>query len=304
MRVLQLITSTRTFFETQVETLEDRGIECTTLAVPGTYSPDEPRSVSDYLKFAPKVAREAIDDYDLVHANYGLVGPYAVAQFRHPVVLTLWGTDLMSDMTWLRALSQYSARLADEVVLPSQAMAPQLSTDYTHVPFGVDTDQFRPIPRAEARKHVGWSQDETVALFPYETSRAEKDFDRARRVVERADADVTLRSLSGVNYAEMPYYMNASDLLLLTSTRESGPMTVKEAAACNLPVVSTDVGFVRDVVGDVEHCTVSDADPDLTAAVEQVAATGARSDGRQSEELVSHEEMADRLVSVYESALA
>ncbi|WP_267642378.1 glycosyltransferase family 4 protein [Haloarchaeobius amylolyticus] len=304
MKVLQLITSTRTFFETQVETLEDRGVECTTLAVPGTYAPDEPRSVSDYLKYAPKVLRESIDDYDVVHANYGLVGPFALAQPRRPVVVTFWGTDLMSDMTWLRSLSRQSARLADEVVLPSKAMAPEVPTDYAHVPFGVDTEQFRPIPREEAKERVGWPQDETVALFPYETTRPEKDFDRARRLVEQADADVTLRPVSGVDYAEMPYYMNASDLLLLTSTRESGPMTVKEAAACNLPVVSTDVGFVRDVVGDVAHCHVSDADPDLVRGIEQVAAPDVRSDGRWSDELVSHDEMADRLLSVYDAALA
>ncbi|MFC6955392.1 glycosyltransferase [Halorubellus litoreus] len=306
MKVLQLITSTRTFFEAQVDELEDRGVECTTLSVPGSYAPDEPRTPSDYLQFVPDVLGESLEDYDLVHANYGLVGPYALADVTTPTVLTLWGTDLMSDRGWLRALSRASARAADEVVLPSRAMAPGLSTSYTHVPFGVDTDLFAPMNRDAAREQVGWPTGETIALFPYDTTREEKDFARAERVCELADADVDLRPLSGVDHDEVPTYMNASDCLLVTSKRESGPMTVKEAAACNVPVVSTDVGFVRDVVGDVPGCVVSDANPDLADGLDRLAAaehprTNARSTAAG---VVSHAEFGDRLLDVYESALA
>ncbi|WP_435362197.1 glycosyltransferase family 4 protein [Haloarchaeobius sp. DFWS5] len=304
MKVLNLITSTRTFFETQVETLEDRGIECTTIAVPGSYSADDPRTVEDYLRFAPRVLKSSLDDYDVIHANYGLVGPYAVCQPHRPIVVTFWGTDLMSEMTWLRKLSQFSARMADEVVLPSHAMADAIPTNYTHIPFGVDTDMFRPIDRTEAREHIGWDPDERIALFPYDTDRAEKDFDRAERLVAQAESDLTLKPLHGVDYADMPYYMNASDLLLLTSKRESGPMTVKEAAACNLPVVSTDVGFVSQVLDDVDNCYISDADAELAAGIDQVVDSDRRSNGRNSDELVSHDEMGDRLVSVYESVVA
>lgn len=305
MKVLQLITSTRTFFETQVDALEARGVECDVLGAPGSYEPGDARTVDDYLRFVPDVLSRSVDDYDLVHANYGLVGPYALAEATTPTVLTLWGSDLMSDRGWLRALSRASARLADEVVLPSAAMAPHLSTAFTHVPFGVDTERFRPMPRGAARDAVGWSADDTVALFPYDTAREAKDFERARRVCERASADVDLRTITDVAHAEMPAYLNASDCLLVTSERESGPMTVKEAAACNVPVVSTDVGFVSDVLADVDGCTVSDADPDLAAGLDRVAAGDARTNARTTaDDVVGVDEMGDRLVDVYDAALS
>ncbi len=304
MNVLQLITSTRSFFEQQVATLDDRGIDCTVLSVPGEYHPDSPRSAGDYLRFYPRILREIRSgDYDLVHANYGLVAPLALAQPTRPVVLTLWGTDLMSGRGWLRAMSRYGARLSDAVVLPSPVMSSALDCDHTVIPFGVDTDQFRPIPRHRARDHLGWETDDPVVLFPYDSDRPEKNYPLARSVVDEASVDAELRTVTGVPHEEMPHYMNASDALLLTSTRESGPMAVKEAAACNLPVVSTDVGFVSDVLDDVANSAVCDREIELVAALEYVLENGSRSNGRSAVDELSLDAMGDQLVALYDGVL-
>jgi glycosyltransferase involved in cell wall biosynthesis len=304
MKVLQLITSTRSFFEQQVETLDDRGIDCTVLSVPGEYQPDSPRSASDYFRFYPRFLQELRSgDYDLVHANYGLVAPFALAQSASPVVLTLWGTDLMSDHGWLRAMSRYGARFSDAVVLPSPVMSAALDCDHTVIPFGVDTDLFRPIPRKRAREHLGWETDDPVVLFPYDPDRPEKNHSLAQAVVDEATVDAELRTVTAVPHEEMPYYMNASDALLITSERESGPMAVKEAAACNLPVVSTDVGFVRDVIDDVANSTVCDREIELVAALEYILENGSRSNGRNAIDDLGLETMGDQLVALYDGVL-
>jgi glycosyltransferase involved in cell wall biosynthesis len=44
--------------------------------------------------------------------------------------------------------------------------------------------------------------------------------------------------------------LHAGNVALLTSTTEGLPGSLVEAAMCGLPVVATDVGFVRDVVVD------------------------------------------------------
>ncbi|MFC6733581.1 glycosyltransferase [Haladaptatus sp. DYSN1] len=296
MKALQLVTTPRPFFDQQVEGLESRGVAAPVHPIPRPETGG--RGPREFAEYVPEVLRASLSGADVVHANFGLTAPFALAQPRRPVVLTFWGTDLMGP-TWLQKLSEQCARRADAVVVPSKTLAKRLDVDHNVIPFGVDTDLFRPIDRAEAREQLGWDADETVALFPYDTERDVKDYSRAKRVVDATEGDVTLRPISGVDYDEMPYYFNASDLLLVTSKRESGPMVVKEAAACNVPVVSTDVGFARDVLEPVANSTVADTDDELVAGIQQVAESGDRSDGRETIDCLSIDEMTDRLLSVY-----
>ncbi|SFC19496.1 Glycosyl transferase 4-like domain-containing protein [Halobiforma haloterrestris] len=304
MKVLQLATSPRPFFEQQVAALERQGVDCTVLTAPGEHEGDSSRSPTAYAKFYSKTLAEVRSaEYDLVHANYGLVAPLAVAQPVRPTVVTLWGTDLMGEHSWLRSLSRFGARRADAAIVPSPAMSRELEVDHELLPFAVDTDLFRPIPQETARTCVGWESDRPIALFPYDRTRTVKDFPRAKRIVERADVDVDLRPVSGVAYEEMPYYMNASDVLLVTSRRESGPMVVKEAAACNLPIVSTDVGFVRETVDGVTNCVVGDDDAELVDGLERVLANGGRTDAREAIDGLGLDSFGERLVGVYRRAL-
>ncbi|WP_137287829.1 glycosyltransferase [Halorussus salinisoli] len=304
MKVLQLVTERRPFFDEQVAALEAADVESTVCEVPGSHHPDEPRTAVEYARFYPEVVA-ALDDHDLVHANYGLTAPFALALPRRPVVLTLWGTDLMGEREWIRQLSRFSAGVADATVLPSRRMAETLGRPYTLVPFGIDTDLFRPIPQESARERVGWDDDENVVLFPYASERPEKDYPRAEQVVEQADADADLRTVTGVPHDEMPYYLNASDALLVTSRRESGPMVAKEAAACGLPVVSTDVGFVDDVPG----AAVCETTDELTTELDRVLAdssTGSGDSPQSRPELPPEwhlEATGRRLRAVYERVL-
>ena len=304
LQVLQLVTSPRPFFDQQVAALEDRGVDCTVVAVPGAHEGDSARSPTAYARYYSRLLSEIRSaEYDLVHANYGLVAPFALAQPIRPVVTTLWGTDLMSDRDWLRSISRLGASRSDAAIVPSPAMSRELEADHELIPFGVDTDRFRPIPRAEARERVGWETDRPIALFPYDRTRSVKDFPRAQRLVERTEADLELRTVSGVPHEEIPYYMNASDVLLVTSRRESGPMVVKEAAACNLPVVSTDVGFVRETLEGVDECVVSDDDADLIAGLERIAADRTRANGRETIDGLGIDALGDRLLGVYRRVL-
>jgi glycosyltransferase involved in cell wall biosynthesis len=300
MRVLQLVTTPRPFFDDQVTALERRGVECTTVTVPGTRGD---RSLADYLRYVHRVRTGADERYDLVHANYGLTAPAAFAHPSSPVVLTFWGSDLMGGR-WLTGLSRLAARRADAVVVPSKVLSSHLDCRHHRLPFGVDTDVFRPIPRHLARRRVGWDPDETVVLFPYSRDRPVKNHRLAERVVERIDADATLRTVSDVPHHRMPAYMNASDAVLVTSRRESGPMVVKEASACNVPVVSTDVGFVRDVLTPVDHSAVCRTETELVTMLDRMLASCGRSNGRWAADGLDVDHLGERLHALYESLLA
>lgn len=303
MHVLQLANTPRAFFDQQVEALEDVGVECTVLTVPGDHDTDSTRSALDYVRYQGDVLRASLEEFDVVHANYGLLGPAALAQPRRPVVLTLWGSEVMGYAGWLDRLSRVSARLSDAVILPSPAMTDHVPGDNTLIPFGVDTDLFRPIPRERARERVGWDPDENVVLFPYPEGRPEKNYELAAAVTDRVDVDATLHVVSGVPHEEVPLYMNASDALLVTSERESGPMVVREAAACNVPVVSTDVGFVAETLEGVSGSAVCDSEHELVENLESVLRSVDRSDGRSAVQGLGVEAMADRIVDVYDRVL-
>jgi glycosyltransferase involved in cell wall biosynthesis len=303
LRTLQLVTTRRSFFDTQVESLERKGVDCTVVEVPQP-APDEVdgRSAADYMRFYADTVGEALQgDYDLVHANYGLVAPAALAQPTRPVVLSLWGSDIMGP-AWLTRLSRTAARASSAVVVPSMAAGAALDRPHHRIPFGVDTDQFRPVPKAEARAEVGWDTDKPIVLFPYDTDREVKNYPLAERVVEQTPVDAELRTISDVPYERVPLYMNASDAVLVTSKRESGPMVVKEAAACNVPVVSATVGFAPEVLSNAARSHCCRTETEFVEALTAVLSARERSDGRGRVAQLDVD-TGERLLELYRSLL-
>lgn len=300
--VLQLVTTPRSFFDQQVRVLEERGVRSTVVEVPRSETGRHP---SDFARFYARILRETTPPtgYDLVHANYGLVGPFALAQPIRPVVLTIWGSEVMGYSRRLDRVTRFSARHSDAVIAPSKAVSRELDTPHAVVPFGVDTELFRPMDRSESRERLGWDADTRIVLFPYDPERGVKNYAMARRVVERASVDAELRTVSGLAYEEMPHVMNASDALLITSERESGPMVIKEAVACGLPVVSTDVGFARDVVEGVGGCTVGNSPAELARGLERALETTERSGGWDVIDGLGLERMAEHLLTIYTTAI-
>lgn len=305
MRVLSLVTNdTANFYRQQVGGLRDRGHTVDTLPVPGDIGTDGERtgsrSVSAYLRYYPRAVLAASAEYDVVHANYGLTGPPAIVQPYHPVVLTLWGSDVMGDIS---LLSRVCSRFADAVVVMSREMADLVGCDCHVIPHGVDFEKFRPLPQPTAREEVGWDADPHQVLFPYAPSREAKNFSRANQIVDlarpRLDDPVELRTMSGVPHDRVPWYMNAADAMLLTSTREGSPNTVKEALACNLPVVTTDVGDTARRVEGVTHSTADNDDEVLVDALVAVLRSGERSGGREAVADVRLEKQLDRIEAVY-----
>lgn len=306
MKILNLVTTESSFFNTQVQSIKQNNIHVDTVSAPDSAVD---RTKRDYLKFYLRVLRSCVEEYDIVHANYGLTAPMALAQPRRPIILTLWGSDLMgkpggSDLMISPTLiSKRCAPLFDEVILPSPAMAPYLTTDYTLVPFGVDVDTFSPMPQNKARNIVGWDQNERIVLFPYDTDREIKQFDVARKTVEMCGIDAKICAITDIPHEKVPLYMNACDVVLITSKIESGPMVVKEAALCNVPVVSTDVGFVSEVLSDVTNSYVCDSQHQLARKLNKVLKSGKRSDGRKHAEEWGLQKMGERLIQVYNSVL-
>lgn len=308
MDVLSLVTNKyATFYRNQISALERRGINFTHV-YPPKQSRGEPQEVSrnhfDYFRMYIDTLRKSGEDFDLVHANNGKTAPFALAQLNRPVVVSFWGSELMENYRWL---SKRCAELADANIVMSHEMAQLLENDSFVIPHGVDFQTFEPLAQEEARPRIGWDSTSKHVLFPYHPSREIKNYPLASRVVEsaneRLDSTVELHAVSGVPHEQIPIYMNAADVLLLTSDREGSPNAVKEALACNTPVVATPVGDVPEQLSGVTNSTTGTDHSELVEAIVRVLLSEERSDGRQHVRDLSLEAMADRIKEVYESVL-
>ena len=256
---------------------------------------------------------------DLIHAQYGTVTACLAALMTAvPLVITFRGSDLNPAPSdpWLRSLvrrcfSQYAARNAARMICVSERLKRRLwwGRDRTMVlPSGVDTDLFVPRPRSQARAELGWDVTERIVLFNAGLSPAVKRLDLARAAVVKAEqrcGPIRLVLLDGlVPQAMVATMMNGADCLLLTSDWEGSPTIVQEAMACNLPVLSVDVGDVRERLAAVTPSRIVGRDSaEMARALAELLARPVRSNGRDSIAAVAQDHIARQTLAVYHQAL-
>jgi glycosyltransferase involved in cell wall biosynthesis len=259
--------------------------------------------------------------YDIIHAQFGQSGLLALPK-RLPLVVTFRGDDLFGILgkggrptpagRLLQWLSRRVARRADAAILVSAHLQRYLTPSVaTHVvPSGLDLDLFRCIPRDEARQHLGLPRDGRRILFVGDPADPRKRYDLAREAVARLNRTVAAELVIGwrVPHDQMPFYMNACDALVFTSREEGSPNAVKEALACDLPVVSVAVADVPLRLQGIPGCEVcaDDSPETIAAALERTLRRDERSGGRGREAARQLDErlLTGRVVDIYRSVLA
>jgi len=257
LKVLNVVGYLSPFVKDQFVALEKFGVKGEVINIPGQIIPERPRSPLNYFKAYLKVFKKSFSEYDLIHAQYGLTAPLSIAQFRLPVVLTLWGSDLLGQYG---KLSRVCARWCDEVIVRSEEMQQKLGRHCHIIPCGVNLELFKPMKREKAITQIGWDPCKKHILFPYDPYRPVKNYQFVKKVMEilNNEINVELHEVYDVPHNKMPIYFNASDLLIVASLREGSPNTVKEAMACNRPILASNVGDVKKIVDNTKGCTVLD----------------------------------------------
>lgn len=120
---------------------------------------------------------------------------------------------------------------------------------------GVDCDLFRPRDRREARDRLGLRPDARLALF---VGRAEprKGADIAQRAAELAGFELAVagaRAVPGAAHLgllspeELAWAYSAADCVVFPTRYEACSYVVLEALAAGVPLITTPVGWARDL---------------------------------------------------------
>ena len=259
---------------------------------------------------------------DLIHAHYGYCGWLARCQFSKPVVVSFMGSDLLGDpdargrvrplSKFVAQIDRYFARTVASVIVKSAEMAEAVKPVRAHiVPNGVDMDAFRPMEVQQARAMLGWPENKRYILFSGNPKNPRKCFPLAQAAVSRASAlmnePLHLVPLRGVAPEKVPLYMNSCEAMLMTSFIEGSPNVVKEAMACNLPVVSVPVGDVSMLLDGVPGYEICPRNAKLLAeSLSKILLNGHRVEGRAAlkSKRLDLESSAMQLVKIYTDVLA
>lgn len=302
-----------TFVRTQVEYLRRAGIEVELLILQGCS-----RKMM-YAKAAFELRRRlATDSIDLVHAHYSYVGMIARTQWKVPVVVSYCGDDLLGTMnergepTLFSRLAVLGGRLlsnyADGVIVKNRRMADTLKRkDVFVIPHEIDFERFKPFDKKQARTILGLDLRKKYLLFAANPQIPVKRFPLAKAIADQMsqqDPSIELLVVCKEPQERLALFMNACEALIFTSYQEGSPNVVKQAMACNLPIVSTDVGDVREIIGNTDGCHICKPDVhEFSRCLAEVLRHGERTRGWLHVQHLSGPAVAEQVIQVYEQVL-
>lgn len=264
------------FITEQVAALEKVGVECQFFGV-------RQKGLWGYLKQYPEL-RRTIKSFrpDIIHAHYGLCGLLANLQRKVPVVTTYHGSDI-NEPNVLR-LSRVAIRLSRFNIFVSKdnVNTAQPKKSFTVIPCGINLEDYPVVDRLEARKAMGLNAEGKYVLFAGAFNNQVKNAPLAKEAISLLPG-VELLELKGYSRHQVALLMQAVDAFLMTSHTEGSPQVIKEALACGCPIVSVDVGDVKERIAGIDGCHIVDKDASSVAeSLDKALRFSGRTTGRDA----------------------
>lgn len=242
-----------------------------------------------------------IEKPSLVHAYFALPQGWAALQMARywdvPLVVSLLGDDVnVYPHVSAAHLERFRAvvRAADAVI--SQGSDLNDATDAMTgrrpitLPLGVNLEVFHKTrSREEARAQLKLPLDRPIAFFVgslFESKGVAELLTALERLANtnvlgvlagdgplRAQIEAVPNALAVGSISQLGVrdYLEAADMVVLPSYREGLPLCLVEAGAMQRPVISSDVGSIRDLIGDDRGWLIPARDADaLTVAISAV----------------------------------
>lgn len=305
------------FLVEYVRALKNSGVEIEVFHFKGKGNP------LNYLKAWLAIRKSPYwQSADILHAHWGQSGVLGLFS-KKPLIITFHGSDLQGIVNdegkysvWGKVLvriSKWIAGQADHVIVVSKhliKLLPNTNLKVSVIPMGVDLSLFKPRDQIQCRHSLGLDPNKVYILFASNPTRPEKRFhlavDAVKCLQEKIpDLSAELFVINQQPHHKMPEFLNAGNVLLLTSSHEGSPVIIREALACNLPIVSVDVGDVKEKIQSVQGCFVCSDDSPVTIAENLTRAlkSPGQINGLQAVQEYSWEAISQQTISVYQSIL-
>lgn len=201
--------------------------------------------------------------YDIIHCHHcfsGIVYICSGKRYKRPCILS-YQNDPKKEGGKLLFKIMY--KFFDKIIIKNNSKFLKCSNSI-HLPNGVNLGVFKPMDKILCKRQLGLDENKKYILFmdSNKHKRTQKRFDRFEQIIDILKEkylknDIEPLILTNTERHLVPVYICSSELHLLTSDFEGSPNSVKECIACNIPVVSTPVGNVNDLIGDINGCYVS-----------------------------------------------
>lgn len=270
---------------------------------------------------------------DIIHAHYGLSAITAELQSMVPVVTTFHNGETLNK--GVNLLTSLFSLLAKHVVYVAQHIYDLVyfkHTKYSIIPCGVNMEDCLVMDQKEAREQLGFENGVKYILFGGGFDNLRKNYALLREAVEHIEqqtwmpveggercGNIVCLEMKGLSRAECVLRMNACNLFALPSHSEGSPQALKEAMACNCPIIATDMADVKHLLGDLSgHYLLRNPRPtherwdadersldEMVELLKQALAFSGRTNGRVRIIALglSNEQVAKRLESIYENVL-
>jgi teichuronic acid biosynthesis glycosyltransferase TuaC len=253
------------FIKSQGECLRSFGIDVQFFSVLGN-------GISGYTKSAKRLRLLLkVESFDVIHAHYSLCGWVAVlSRTKIPIVLSIMGDDAYGTYykpykvlflsRYLTVLTYLIQPFVKAIISKSKNIDKYVYRRRiaTIIPNGVDLEQFQNHNK-EFRSELGLDPKKKYLLFLANAEDKRKNFEMLKLANALLNDDnVEIIVPYPVPHDKIVKYLWSADVFILTSFMEGSPNVLKEALACNCPVVTTDVGDAAWVIGDTEGCFITE----------------------------------------------
>lgn len=267
-----------TFIKDQADALMEIGYTIEYFGIKG-------KGIKGYLKNY-KLLKNKIKEYapDIIHAHYGLSGALASLQRKVPVVITFHNGETLTRkgniISSLASLfSAYNIFVAQHI---ADALYLKRKKNSKILPCGIDLSKFEVTNKEDAKTQLGLPPDKINILFGGTFDNVRKNVKLANEAIAKLDReDINLIELKGWTRVQVALLLCACDLMLLTTKSEGSPQIVKEAMACNCPIVATDVADIKYLIEDTQNCYLISFNPlQIAEKISLIIENSDRTNGR------------------------